>query len=253
MTTNEKKSPFTRPGFIVSAVVVALLLVLGAILGTVGILDATRDEPAAAPTATTPEEKARQPREVAQEPAAGASICGLNGEVLEGTVDEAPAAEWEFQGTVGYPTSSVYGPGKTDVNEVRSCFERSPEGALFMAANAVAQGSDRNTAEAWIHYALAEGPGRDALLSESVGSTATEGVRLQVAGFRVLSYDGATATVDLLIEGSAEGQNVTMSAVYFLVWENGDWKLSAEDSSAPVDFAAVADSSGYVPWGPNGG
>lgn len=249
--TNE--SPFTRPGFIVSAVVVAVVLVLGAILGTVGIVNATRDEPTAVPATTTSEGKSEEPSEPAEGPAAGASICGLKGEALEGTVEEAPAAQWEFQGTIGYPTSEEFGPGKTDENGVRSCFQHSPDGALFMAANAAAQGSDPETAEAWLRYALADGPVRDALLSESEGVTATEGVRLQVAGFRVLNYDGDTATVDLIIEGSAEGQEVTMSAVYSLVWEGGDWKLAADDASSPVDFATITDTSGYVMWGPNGG
>lgn len=247
------ESPFTRPGFIVSAVVVAVVLVLGAILGTVGIVNATRDEPTAVPATTTAEEELEEPSEPAEEPAAGASICGLNGKVLEGTVDEAPAAEWEFQGTIGYPTSKEFGPGKTEESGVRSCFQHSPEGALFMAANGAAQASDPETAEAWLRYALADGPTREALLADGGGVTATEGIRLQVAGFRLLNYDGETATVDLVIEGSAQGQEVTMSAVYSLVWEEGDWKLAADDGSAPVDFAAITDTSGYVMWGPNGG
>lgn len=244
------ESPFTRPEFIVSAVVVALVLVLGAILGTVGIVNATRNEPTAAPTVTASEEDPEQSSEPAEEPepAAGASICGLKGEVLEGTAEEAPAAEWEFQGTIGYPTSNKYGPGKTDENGVRSCFQHSPEGALFMAANAAAQGSDPETAEAWLRYALSEGPGRDAILSEGGEVTGSEGTRIQITGYRVLNYDGDKAQVDLLAAATSQGQSANISSVYYLTWEDGDWKLDTNTES-PLDVGTAVDTSSYTPWG----
>lgn len=246
--SEEQQSPFTRPGFIVSAVVVAVVLVLGAILGTVGVVNATRDEPTAAPATTTSEGVTGQPSEPTEEPAAGASVCGLKGEVLEGTVDEAPAAEWKFQGTIGYPTSEEFGPGKTDENGVRSCFQHSPEGALFMAANAAAQGSDPNSAEAWLRYALSEGPGRDALLNEGGEVTGSEGTRVQITGYRVLNYDGSTAQIDLLASATSQGQSVEMSSVYYLIWEDGDWKLDS-NADTPLDVGTAVDPSSYTRWG----
>lgn len=246
MAESEEESPFTRPGFIVSAIVVGVVLVLAAILGTVGVVNATRDEPTAAPTDTT-SEAPEESEEPAEEPAAGASICGLTGEVLEGTVEEAPAAEWEFQGTIGYPTSSEYGPGKTDENGVRSCFQHSPEGALFMAANAAAQGSDPQTAESWLRYALSEGPGRDALLAEGGEVTGSDGTRVQITGYRILNYDGMTAEVDLLASATSQGQSVELSSVYYLTWEDGDWKLNS-DVGTPLDVGTAVDAAGYTPW-----
>lgn len=241
-------NPFTRPGFIISAIVVALVLVLGAVLGTVGIVNSTRDEPTAAPATATSQEESEQSSEPAEEPAIGASICGLEGEVLEGTVDEAPAAAWEFQGTIGYPTAKAFGPGKTDENGVRSCFQHSPEGALFMAANAAAQGSDPATAEAWLRYALSDGPGRDALLSEGEEVTESEGTRVQIAGYRVLNYDGDTAQVDLLATATSQGQSADISSVYYLRWEDGDWKLDT-NTETPLDVGTAVDTSSYTPWG----
>lgn len=242
------ENPFTRPGFIVSAVVVAVVLVLGATLGTVGIVNATRDEPTAAPATTTSEEESEQPGEPAEEPAGAASICGLEGEVLEGTVDEAPSAEWEFQGTIAYPASTEYGPGKTDESGVRSCFQRSPEGALFMATNAAAQGSDPATAENWLRYALSDGPGRDALLSEGEEVTGSEGTRVQITGYRVLNYDGDTAQIDLLATATSQGQSAEISSVYYLTWEDGDWKLDTS-TETPLDVGTAVDTSSYTPWG----
>jgi hypothetical protein len=242
------ESPFTRPGFIVSAVVVAVVLVLGAILGTVGIVNATRDEPTAAPATTTSEEGPEEPSEPVEEPAAGASICGLKGEVLEGTVDEAPAAEWEFQGTIAYPTAEEFGPGKTDENGVRSCFQHSPEGALFMAANAMSQSSYPETYEPWLRYALSEGPNREAMLAEDAAPSDMQGTRIQITGYRVLDYSGDAATIDLLTSATTEGQSAEVSAVLHLVWENGDWRVDSNQAEG-VDVGTATSTGGYTAWG----
>lgn len=242
------ENPFTRPGFIVSAVVVAVVLVLGAILGTVGIVNATRDEPTAAPATTTSEEESEQPGEPVEEPAGAASICGLEGEVLEGTVDEAPSAEWEFQGTIAYPTSTEHGPGKTDESGVRSCFQHSPEGALFMAANAMSQSSYPETYQPWLRYALSEGPNREALLEEAATPSDVQGTRIEITGYRVLNYTGNAATIDLLTSVTTEGQSAEMSAVMHLVWENGDWRLDSSQAEG-VDVATATSTNGYTAWG----
>lgn len=242
------ESPFTRPGFIVSAVVVALVLILGAILGTVGVLNATRDEPTAAPATTTSEEGSEEPSEATEETAAGASICGLKGEVLEGTVGEAPAAEWEFQGTIGYPTSEEFGPGKTDESGVRSCFQHSPEGALFMAANAMSQSSYPETYEPWLRYALSEGPNREALLAEDAAPSDMQGTRMQITGYQVLDYSGDAATIDLLASVTTEGQTAEVSAVMHLVWENGDWRVDSNQAEG-ADVGTATSTAGYTAWG----
>lgn len=246
--SEEQQSPFTRPGFIVSAVVVAVVLVLGAIVGTVGVVNATRDEPTAAPTTTSSEEGTERPSEPTEEPAAGASVCGLEGEVLEGTVDEAPAAEWEFQGTIGYPTSDEFGPGKTDENGVRSCFQHSPEGALFMAANAMSQSSYPETYEPWLRYALSEGPNREALLAEDAAPSDMQGTRMQITGYQVLDYSGDAATIDLLASVTTEGQSAEVSAVMRLVWENGDWRVDSNQAEG-VDVGTATSTAGYTAWG----
>lgn len=247
------ESPFTRPGFIVSAVVIALVLVLGAILGTAHVMSGSRDtQPEAAPATTSLESSPAA--EESSSPAADTSTCGLEGEVLEGTVESAPEAEWKFQGTIGYPASSVLGPAVTDPStDVRTCFQHSPEGAVMMAANAVSQSADPATSESWAEAALAEGPEKDVLLAADAESSSTSGVRLQIIGFHVLSYDGQTALIDLAIQGEGSGQSVTMSAVYTLTWEDGDWKILVTDAESPVNFSTISSTEGYVEWGPNHG
>lgn len=245
MATDDEPNPFTRPGFIAAAVVVALIVVLGIVLV---IMNATRDGGPGPTPPPSPDTTTTAPTPDTTTAASDESICGLDGQVLTGTVTSAPDAEWKYQGTIGYPTSSTYGPGETTSEGVRYCFQHSPTGALFMAANAVAQGSDPTTSPQWATQALAAGRYRDELLAPVSGGSSPEGTRLTIAGFRILNYDGATARVDLGTRISSEGQNLTMSAVYELVWQDGDWKISS-DVPAPIDAASIPDLAGYITWG----
>jgi len=237
------QNPFTRPGFIAAAVVVAIVLVLGVL---VAVRTAGSDDVAAAPsTGADPSASVTpDPSEASGE----ASVCGLDGIELEGTVTAPPEAEWAYQGTIAYPTSDEYGPGASDPSGFNYCFQRSPEGALFAAANAIAQGSDGENNAAWLKYVVAEGPHRDELLTVTGDGTPTTGIRLRVAGFRVLAYDGTSARIDIAGEGSTPDGSITFSIVYELVWQAGDWKVSAE-SATPPDFAVIPDLAGYLSWG----
>lgn len=244
-----EQNPFSRPGFVVAAVVVVALVIAGVI---VGVNLATRDDDEAAqPTpsasASTSSSTSAEPSDEPSTEAADASVCGLDGEELSGTLTTAPDAEWKYQGTTAYPSSPKFGPGEGAATGVRTCFQHSPTGALFMAANAIVQGSDPNTAAAWAEYALADGQFHDQLVTDLGGSSGTQG-RMTIEGFRMLNYDGDTARVDLAVATAADGQPVSVSGVYELVWQNGDWKIST-DVAQPLNIAAIPNASGYVSWG----
>jgi len=245
---SETRSPFTRPGFIAAAIVVLAIVVVGVVLGVINATRAEDEPPAAGPTASEPA-PAPQPSEEPSPPSADESVCGLEeANSSNSTLAAAPATEWQFHGTTAYPTSPAYGPGASD-GGVRYCFQRSPEGALFMAANAVSQGSDSAVSTAWADYAVAAGPYRDELIEQMTpGEGASSGTRLSIAGFRLLHYDGQTARVDLAVRGSSDGEGALLSGVYDLVWQDGDWRISA-DVSQPLDMAAIPDTAGYVSWG----
>ncbi|PPF83296.1 hypothetical protein C5E07_11425 [Pseudoclavibacter sp. RFBJ3] len=244
-------SPFTRPGFIVAAIIVAIVATLGITLAVVGALNSSSGAETAPQASSSggPSSAPAAPAETAEVTPETGSICGLPGEVLTGSVSTAPEAEWAFDGTLGYPKSATYGPGQTNANGVRSCFQHSPEGAVFAAANAVAQGSNSATVGSFLEYFLAEGPNRDAVLASGPGNTGGgSGVRVDIEGFRVLSYTGDTARIDIAAQGSTNGQVVNVSSVYDLVWEGGDWKLNVVDPNAPIDVATIPDLAGYVAW-----
>lgn len=244
---NQSQSPFTRPGFIAAAVVVALIVVLGIVIAIVNVV---RDDDADAEPAPGPETTATAPTTEPPETTASESMCGLEGTELSGAVSTAPDAEWQFQDTTAYPTSPAYGPAEINGEGVRYCFQHSPEGALFAAANAAVQGSDPETVGPWLDYFIAEGPHREAVLSQGQGAAEEmAGVRVDIGGFRVLSYEGDTARVDIALRGSSQGQTVNLSMVYALEWEDGDWKLTVTDPSTPINVATIPDLTGYIAWG----
>lgn len=244
------QSPFTRPGFIAAAAVVALLVIAGL---TLVIINATRaeDDQTAPPPATTT--SAGAPAPTSEEPSTAApakvgdSVCGLKDGDQQLPVI-GPEAMWAYQGTTAYPTSEEYGPGEDDPAGFRYCFQHSPSGALFFAANAATQGSDPSTSQPWGEYATGDGPYRDELVAKGGGSGGETDARMNVQGFRVLEYSSSSARVDLGVRYSAKGQTTYISLVVDLVWEDGDWKLSSA-SPEPISGAAIPDLVGYIPWG----
>lgn len=240
----DQQSPFAKPGFLVAAVIVALVVVAGVILG---IVNATQDDPESNAATPSPSTTSTRPTPTQTEAADKGSICDLPGESLSGTVSVPPETVWEYQDTIAFPTSAEFGPSETSTDSVRYCFQRSPEGALFAAANALVQGSGPSSA-AWIEYFLANDALNRQDLVEEVGQGAAPDTRLNLEGFKVLSYDGSAARVDIAARGTGSGQSVYVSVVYHLVWQDGDWKLSPQDSSNPLRMAQIPDLAGYVTW-----
>ncbi|SHY49260.1 Uncharacterised protein [Mycobacteroides abscessus subsp. abscessus] len=253
--TRHDQNPFTRPGFILAAVLVVAVLVLGVAVGAGILLRPKEPAPTASSSAApTASEKASSDAVNIKESAGKSdSVCGLKGSATEGKAEKAPAAEWEYQGTIAYPVSKAYGPGDTTDEGVRMCYQHTPEGAVVMAANAVAQGSDPEALRAFTNYVTAEGPGREKALAQRGNSKDSSGTRLRIVGYRVLHYDGENATIDLALEVSTQGKVLNMSAVYPLVWQKGDWKLDPKDGEESLDVATISSTSGYIPWGASDG
>lgn len=240
MASDETSTPWAQPKFLIAAVVVIALVILGVVLALSG-----KDEPAGGSStpATTSSAPASAPVNAGAE-----SVCGLPGYADSGTLTSAPEAEWLFQSTTAYPTSSEYGPGATSPEGVRYCFQHTPAGALFAAANAVVQGSFVDTSVPWIKYFVSEQTAnRDQLVNDTPMGSSTE-TRMNIVGFRVLAYDGEEARIDMAIRAVGGGNTVYASAVYDLVWEDGDWKLLPVDASNPLRLAQIPDPSGYIVW-----
>ncbi len=248
-------SPFTRPGFIAAAVIVALILVMAIALI---ITNATRGDADSAASASPDVESSSstEPEEPEPQPASNSkgSVCGLKGEVLEkARLPQRPKVDaWDYVARVAYPVSKEYGPGAEAPKGYPYCFQRSPEGALFAASYMLAASGGTGSTSAWAEYVTSKKSPNRAKALELLNDdeqTSAGSLRVSLVGFRLLSYDGTSATVDLAARVMDEGQTAYASMIFDLVWEDGDWKFLPKNTEDPGEFTQLPDISSYIPWG----
>lgn len=226
---------WNRPIVVVSAVLLAVVLVAGVIVAVVGAPNPAPVSPSAAST----------------DPDSSSSKCGIADGDQSVPTSRAPEASWELVGRIAAPSNRAVGPGLIASDGLRSCFAHSPTGALFAATTIVAQGSTPALALRNAQNNFAAGPGRDIVVSqlrEARADTAPGAAQVsaQIAGFQVLKYEGRTATVDLAVTRS---NGVVLSAVIDLVWQDGDWKCVLQDNGqARVPIRQIPSLAGYVFW-----
>lgn len=139
------------------------------------------------------------------------------------------------------------GPGETTEDGLRTCYQRTPEGALVAAVNYMGAGTDARLVVPMYEYATAKGPGRKALISSAREKDGVGSNRAELVGYRILGYDGETAKVDVALQLET-GQY--LSVVNDMVWEDGDWKvITTDQGAAPTQPSQIADLHGYVLWG----
>lgn len=233
----DERSPGARR--IAAAVAIAAIVALGLFLAVSNLVG---EDPQPAPPAAA----APTPTAAAPSPASEASICGLTAVELTGTVNAAPQTTWTLVGTTAAPAVEGQGPGTIDSDGFRSCYARTPTGALVAAANYTAIGSYDPLRQRFYEEATVPGPGRDVLLGKpSTGSSGGD-VRVQIAGFRVLRYDGDQADIDLAFRTS---KGAIGGAVLNLQWSGGDWKIRvADDGSELSPVVQLPSIAGYIPW-----
>lgn len=242
----EQQNPYKSRGFIVGAVVVAILVIVGAVVIINGLTKT--DDPAISST-QTPQPSATATPSASTAVEGGASICGLNTVKMSGTLNAPPEAQWAYLDTIAFPISKVSGPGNSDTSKTMNCFERTPQGSVFAAAAGMAQLSSPDHNVGWIKSNFVDGPVKNQVLeSAQSGSTTSEGQsRTTFSGFKLLSYNGDTARVDLGVTGTGQGKTLYMSMIVPLVWENGDWKMNFTEAEmrSPAQLPNLA---GYAMW-----
>jgi hypothetical protein len=241
--SSTERSPFTKPGFIISA---ALVIALIAAIVLIFILPKADNTAQPAPASSSADVSA-SPTKSAD--AAGKSVCGLPPST-ETALGTAPKSKWELVGKMATPTEpKTFGPGVTDGDGFRTCFANSPTGALYAAANMIALGSSGTQDELKLaDKLLVPGPGRDAAITEAKTrtSTAGSGETAQVSGFLLKSYSPAEADVDLAIKLP---NGALAHSVLSLRWVAGDWKVKASDDGQIFNgVAQLSDLSGFILW-----
>lgn len=246
MSEDSPVSPWRSKGFVVSAAVLAVIVLLG---GYLMFSNLTNDEeqqqgqqasntPAAnpAPPATTVKQDAQ------------ASVCGLPGSQTNASLVQAPKATWTLFGTVAVPSSPTAGPGITDPSGLRRCYAHTPEGALFAAANQIAMMNDASLHHELARKVVVPGVGANALAASHQPSPEDDGTRMQVAGFRVVSYDGTTSTIEIAYRDNM-GRNIYPVFTWDMRWLDGDWKFRVTDQGGLLSAPAFSpDLTGYTLW-----
>lgn len=242
----EQRNPFKNRGFIVATAVVAVLVIVGAVV----IINAlTKPKEPAISSTQTPQPSASAAPTAPTAETGGVSVCGLNTVKMSGTLNAAPEAQWAYLDTITFPVSKVSGPGNSDTAKTMNCFERTPQGAVFAAAAGMAQLSSPNHKVGWIKANVTDGPVKNQMLASAQSNSSTDDgqSRATFSGFKLLSYDGKTARVDLGVTGAGKGKTIYLSMIVPLVWENGDWKMdfTESDMRSPAQLPNLA---GYALW-----
>ncbi|QQQ64350.1 hypothetical protein [Paenarthrobacter ureafaciens] len=232
-------NPFTKPGFIIAAALVAALIAATALIF---LLPKEQGNTQATPT--------QQPGSTTPSPSTSVdsdeSVCGLPAG-KDTALGTAPKSTWELVGTMAVPTDpSKAGPGTVSKDGLRSCFAQSPTGALYATANIWAGLFNGHAKQVYIEL-TADSPTRDRAVKaieegKEVGGGSSP--KLQIAGFSVHSYTPTAAVVELAFE-SADGGYGALSTS--LLWEDGDWKLDMPAAGGGT-VQQISDLSSFIPW-----
>ena len=241
MSDQSEQNPFRSRRFVLALVVVGVIAICAVFVLISNLVGGKND---AAPTTSPSSSASATPATpVDSDP----SACGLKGYEATSSLNKAPETTWALVGTSAAPTDPKgAGPGVTDSSGFRSCYAHTATGALFAAANYVALGTDATMYDKQTSL-IAPGAGREAAeKSLAGGNNKPSGVRAQIAGFTITSYDSQNATVDLVLNFS-DGQ--LASGPVKLLWVEGDWKVVLlDDGTMPIAPAGLENLGGYTPW-----
>jgi hypothetical protein len=234
-----EQNPFTKPAFIISAALVLALISAVLVIFLAPNSDSGR-QPAA--TGTTPSP-------TASSTASGTSTtstCGLPGST-ETALGAAPKTTWDLLGTMAVPSDpKTAGPGTIGADGLRSCFARSPTGALYATANIWASSFNGYAQQVYLKLA-ADSPSRDkAVQAIKEGKDVSGGTspKVQIAGFIIHSYTPDSAIVELAIKSSDGGYGALSTS---LLWEDGDWKLDIPPAGGGA-VRQLSDLSSFIRW-----
>jgi hypothetical protein len=228
-------SPWLLPGFLVSSCAVVLIAALAIYVAVSnatdhGVRRTAEAGIAPSPSPPSPDAGCRPPTTGPPKP-----------------VVDLRNTRWRYSDAMAYTASAVYGPAVESDHGFRICFQHSVGGALFSAANSLAfENTSPDLARDWSEYMLADGPYRHQLLTEEYVANDPD-IRLQIIGYRILSYADNEALVDIAARASTAQETMIISCVSHLVWQRGDWRFST-DLPEPVNVVRIGDVGGYTAW-----
>lgn len=239
---------WSKRGFFISAILVALLVAVTLVMLFLPSND--EDDSASAPATSAATSSSSTSGD-------GASTCGLKAEGGQ-TLTKAPKdVKWQPLRNLELPVSETHGPGTVDAaTQVRSCFARTPEGALLAATWMLGSSADPDVMVKTIDERGVDSAGKTVALGKAQ-ERASSGDRtmppMKIEGFRVVSFTKNAATVEVVVGADTGTETVHQTTSADMVWQDGDWKfVFADDGSGGATGSQVSDLSNYVKWGSNG-
>lgn len=240
MTDADSDSKSTTPwygrfGFVVSAALVALLVVGGGYLLLVRPAVAPGASPSAASPSTAPSSPSASPTgEGCPAPATEELRAGM-------TLQAAPKdTTWTALSYSSIASIDGQGPARTEASGYRRCYAHTLNGAALAAANYSAQIVDPDLWEDALRLGAVQEPG----MEEQITKMRNEGVNRAGDKFTVVGLTQVTATSAdsvtvglVLVVGDG-----TVGADLALQWDGQDWRTQPR-----VDFQKNIDD--YMTWG----
>ena len=236
--TNESagSNPFNKWWWVAGGVLVIVLVLLGLIV--TGVIGPTRADPAPA-VPTAPSTTSVPVATATSEPAA--TVCDLpSGDQSIPIV--GPAATWKTNIYFLHPTSEVYGPMSNPSSSSWGCFQHSPTGALFAAANVMNAGVSSDVKEAMPDAAIANAA-LQAYLASLTKVGQTPGQIAQLTGFQFITVSPDLVVVRL----GLQQDRVTGYYTFAVVWDatTANWRADLSQSN----LTPTADSlTTFTPW-----
>jgi hypothetical protein len=238
------RPPWTRPGFVVAALLVALIVVAGLV---VALWPSPNRHPAADPPAPSPGAANTNP---------GANPTGEPGNPLPTTVPTVapPDVTWQLVHQVALPVSRSAGPTLV-TDTTASGYAHTPVGALVAAAQISSRSALHNGRAMWeatLTRQFVPSADRDTLLAAlrtQPDTPADPGELSQLSGFRFISYTPDTAVVGLVdrTPGATAAYYITTLT---LLWHDGDWRMVAPPGGSwTAASQKLTDQTGVVVWG----
>lgn len=243
----ETPSPWTRPGFLLSGGIVALIVVMGIALAITTRGGKPPTDPA------TPTRSAQGTASPSTGTDAAASVCGLPGHDTTGTLNAPPRdTTWTLVGTIALPATDSGGPGVVEDTGLRYCYAHTPEGAVLAALNMYSWTTvSKVDPEGALEHAVAQGPGYDALANgdgESPSDAGGEPVIAQIRGFRLVSYSDGAAMVDVALQATKGSATSLVHQPVEVAWDRGDWRIRLTPDGSLLPAAAASSLAGFVAW-----
>jgi hypothetical protein len=231
------ESAATQRSFVAAAVV--LIVIAGFAL----VLIVTGPSRPAKPSERMPDPAAARP---ATTQVVAQAKCRLRGGDQRVPSTAPPDTRWELVGTMLAPAApETLGPGNAE-DGLRSCFAHSPIGALYAAVNFWALGTAKPSGQV-IRRLAATGAERTRTVTRLASQPDVPAIShsMQVAGFRLASYEPSAVTVSLAMRLSNGG---LASFPTTLRWEDGDWKYVIAPGGNP-GVTQLPNLAGYIAWG----